>query len=39
MGVLAACVYMNHLCAWCLRRSEKGVRSPGTTDDLNPTGY
>ena len=29
MGVLPACMYMYHMCAWYLRRPEEGVRVPG----------
>lgn len=25
INVLLACTFVNHLCAWCLQRPEKGV--------------
>ena len=30
MGILHVCMYVHHMCAWCQRRSEEGIRSPGT---------
>lgn len=30
MRVFPAYMYVHHLNAWCLRRSEKGICSPGT---------
>ena len=30
MSVLSGCMYVHHMCAWCLRRPEEGVGSPGT---------
>lgn len=30
MSVLVACVYVYHIYAWCLLRSEEGVSIPGT---------
>ena len=30
VSVLRACGHVYHVCAWCLRRSEDGIRSPGT---------
>ena len=35
---LPACMYVYHVCAWCLWRPEEGIRSPGTgvTDGCEP---
>lgn len=30
MSILPACMYVYHVCARCLRRSEVGIRTPGT---------
>lgn len=35
MGALSACMSVNHVCAWCAQRPEKGIRSPGITDECN----
>jgi len=29
---LYVCMHVHPVCAWCLRRSEEGIRSPGTGD-------
>jgi hypothetical protein len=42
MGILLACMFVCHICAWCLKRLEEGIKSPGTgvTDDCEPScGY
>lgn len=28
--ILPACMYVNHVYAWCPQRSDEGVGSPGT---------
>lgn len=30
MSVVTAHIYVHHMHAWCLQRSEEGVRTPGT---------
>jgi hypothetical protein len=32
VGALPACMFVYHLCAWCLGRQEKGTRSHKTGD-------
>lgn len=29
---MPACIYAHHICTWCLRKSEMGVRSPGSLE-------
>ena len=33
-GVLLACMYVTHICAWCLWKSEEVVRSPETVSHV-----
>lgn len=30
MSTLHACMFVHHVCAWCLQRSEEGIRYPGS---------
>lgn len=38
INVLPSCVYVQHVCAWCPRRSEEGVGypRPGLMDNCEP---
>ena len=40
LSVLPACVYVYHVSAWYLQKSEEGIKSPGTgvTDSCKPCG-
>jgi hypothetical protein len=39
LSVLPACMYVHHVCAWCLQKSEGDVGFSGVevVDDLEPT--
>lgn len=39
MNVFSACMYMEHMCAWCLQKSENDARASGTgvIDGYKPT--
>ena len=35
---MSACIYVHHLCAWCPKKPEEGIRCPGNgvIDDYKP---
>jgi hypothetical protein len=40
MGILSAHIFVCHVCTWCPRRSEEGIRAPvtGFMDSSDPPG-